>query len=62
MNAGQPVELIATGEKGRICRILPFNQYCVQLQNLGCRRIVEANLRGADEPAPDCTAACTEGC
>jgi len=62
MTAGQPVELIATGEKGRVCRVLPFNEYCVQLEQLGCRRIAEDDLRTATEPAPNCTRECIQGC
>lgn len=62
MTVGEPVELIATGEKGRICRVLPFQECCVQFEVLGCRRVAESDLRASSEPAPTCSQACLNGC
>jgi hypothetical protein len=62
MSPGDPVTLAATGEKGRICRILQFGECCVQFEELGCRRVVEDDLRSSTEPAPQCTPNCRNGC
>jgi len=61
MTIGEPVELIETGERGRICRDMGFKEYCVQF-GTGCLRVPEILLRHSSEPAPTCTPGCLSGC
>jgi hypothetical protein len=62
MNVGEPVTLRETGRKGRICRDMGFNQYCVQFEVIGCLRVARESLVSASEPAPNCTPQCLTGC
>jgi hypothetical protein len=73
---GEPVEMavdsvsladskstaLPQGTKGRVCHVYPFGYCCVQLAGKGCRRVHETKLRPASEPAPACTASCSNGC
>jgi hypothetical protein len=62
MNVGDPVALKPDGRKGRVCRDMGFDQYCVQFEELGCRRVAADSLVPASEPAPQCTPECLSGC
>jgi hypothetical protein len=62
ISVGAPVALKPTGLKGRVCRDMGFDQYCVQFEDLGCRRVARDSLEPADEPAPVCTPGCLSGC
>lgn len=62
MNVGDPVELIQSHDKGRICHDFGLDSYCVQFaQPLGCRRVAGLSLKLSTEPAPPCTDACSSG-
>lgn len=65
---GDAVELIdpntppADRLVGRICCLMPFGAYCVQLEQIGCRKVQETLLSATTRPAPACSPECSQGC
>lgn len=77
ITVGQPVTLSSSsvstargqrvalnqGRKGRVCKVYPGGQCCVQFgAPTGCRRMDQSRLQPAPEPAPACSNSCAAGC
>jgi len=51
----------AKGDLGRVCKDNGFT-VCVHFKSGGCLRVAKGALEVTEGKAPDCSAACTEGC
>lgn len=50
------------GLVGRVCKKYPSGFCCIQFQGLGCFRMHQHRLQRTDQPAPECSRECEEGC
>lgn len=61
MKGGVPT-VMSENIKGRVCRMTAAGTCWVQFGGgIGCRRLDVSSLIEAEEPAPNCTGACTAG-
>jgi hypothetical protein len=59
--AGGTKRTFAAESKGRVCKVYGSGFCCVRFQSR-CLRVREDFLEASDEPAPECTTACRDGC
>lgn len=58
---GGTSKLLASGTKGRVCRVMDF-YCCVMVAGAGCRRVAKHHLRISSGSAPPCSPGCAQRC